>query len=149
MEKTVIAWTDGACKGNPGPGGWGVILTYAGNEKEISGSEDNTTNNRMEMIAVLEALRAVKLKHFNVNIHTDSNIVCRGINEWLPGWKAKGWKKSNNKQVENDDLWKLIDEELSKFSGKVFCTKVQAHSGIEMNERVDTLASNAAFALQV
>ena len=146
--KVIIAYTDGACKGNPGPGGWGYILTYKGHKKEASGGEKNTTNNRMEMVAVIEALKAIQKKDYDVHIHTDSNMVCLGINEWMDGWKKKGWTKSNKKPVENKDLWIELDGLIQEFTGEVKCIKVLAHSGVVLNEHVDQLASEAAIAQQ-
>lgn len=128
----VEIFTDGACSGNPGPGGWAALLRYNGHEKEISGGEADTTNNRMEMMAVIEALTALK-KPSRVKLYTDSQYVQKGVVEWMDGWKAKGWKK-----VKNVDLWQRIDSLLDVH--KVEFHWVRGHDGHEENERVDKLA---------
>ena len=129
---SVEIFTDGACSGNPGPGGWAALLRYKGVEKEISGGELETTNNRMEMMAVIEALAALK-KPSTVNLYTDSQYVQKGVTEWMDGWKAKGWKK-----VKNIDLWQRIDSEVARH--KVTFHWVRGHDGHVENERVDKLA---------
>lgn len=134
---SVEIYTDGACSGNPGPGGWGAILVYGDIEKEINGGEDDTTNNRMEMMAVIMALSALK-KSSDITLYTDSKYVQNGIEEWLPGWKAKGWKTTTKKPVKNQDLWEQIDSLISLHTLKIIWVK--GHSGHEMNERVDKLA---------
>ena len=109
----VDLFTDGACSGNPGPGGWGVILRWRGTDKELCGGEAETTNNRMEMQAVLEGLSALK-RPCQVHIHTDSQYVLKGVTEWLSGWKARGWKTADKKPVKNEDLWRALDEALAR-----------------------------------
>lgn len=134
MTKThVEIFTDGACSGNPGRGGWAALLRYNGHEKEISGGEGETTNNRMEMMAVIEALGALK-KPSIVKLYTDSQYVQKGVTEWMKGWKAKGWPD----RIKNQDLWKRIDSEISKHSVEFIW--VRGHDGHEENERVDKLA---------
>jgi ribonuclease HI len=134
MTKThVEIFTDGACSGNPGRGGWAALLRYNGHEKEISGGENDTTNNRMEMMAVIEALGALK-KPSIVKLYTDSQYVQKGVTEWMKGWKAKGWPD----RIKNQDLWKRIDSEISKHSVEFIW--VRGHDGHEENERVDKLA---------
>lgn len=129
---SVEIFTDGACSGNPGPGGWAALLRYKGVEKEISGGELETTNNRMEMMAVIEALAALK-KSSTVDLYTDSQYVQKGVTEWMDGWKARGWKK-----VKNIDLWQRIDSEVARH--KVTFHWVRGHDGHIENERVDKLA---------
>ena len=140
----VEIWTDGACKGNPGVGGWGAILRYQQNEKEISGGEPNTTNNRMELKAVIEALKALK-RSCNITIYTDSVYVKNGITLWLKNWKQKAWQTSNNKPVKNIELWQELDELASKHN--ISWQWVKGHSGHPENERADNLASSQAKAL--
>lgn len=130
---SVEIFTDGACSGNPGPGGWAALLRYKTVEKEISGGELETTNNRMEMMAVIEALAALK-KSSTVDLYTDSQYVQKGVTEWMKGWKAKGWPD----RIKNQDLWKRIDSEVSRH--KVTFHWVRGHDGHEENERVDKLA---------
>jgi ribonuclease HI len=130
---TVEIFTDGACSGNPGPGGWAALLRYNGHEKEISGGEWETTNNRMEMMAVIEALAALK-KPSRVDLYTDSQYVQRGVTEWMKGWKAKGWPA----RIKNQDLWVRIDSEMSRHD--VTFHWVRGHDGHIENERVDKLA---------
>jgi ribonuclease HI len=134
---SIIIYTDGACSGNPGPGGWGAYLKWNGHEKELSGGEVETTNNRMEMMAVIKALEALK-KNSDVKIYTDSKYVLQGATEWLEGWKARGWKGANKKPVKNQDLWERIDSLINQHSVTFFWVK--GHSGDENNERVDKLA---------
>jgi len=133
-------YTDGACRGNPGPGGWGVILRYQGKEKEISGAEAFTTNNRMELMAAIKGLQALKRK-CRVDLYTDSQYVRRGITEWIKGWKQKQWRNSQNKPVKNADLWQQLDD-LSQ-QHDVHWHWVKGHSGHPENERADTLATSA------
>jgi len=137
MAKIEI-FTDGACRGNPGPGGWGVLLRAGKHEKELCGGEQHTTNNRMEMTAVIMALQALSKKS-EVVLTTDSQYVRKGITEWLSGWKAKGWKTSSRKPVKNVDLWQQIDE-LSA-GHNIEWRWVKGHSGHAENERVDELAN--------
>ena len=136
----VEIFTDGACSGNPGPGGWGALLRFNGHEKELSGGEADTTNNRMEMMAVIEALGALK-KPSTVHLHTDSKYVMDGVNQWLEGWKARGWKTAAKKPVKNQDLWERIDSAISTHTVTFFWVK--GHSGHPDNERVDKLAVDA------
>ena len=136
MDKKVEIFTDGACSGNPGPGGWGAILRYNGHEKEISGGERETTNNRMEMMAVIEALAALT-KSSQVDLYTDSQYVQRGINEWMAGWKAKGWPA----KIKNQDLWQRIDSLIQLH--KVTFHWIRGHDGHPENERADALARAA------
>ena len=135
-------FTDGACSGNPGPGGWGVILRYRGTEKELSGGAPETTNNRMELTAVIEALKALK-RECDVVIHTDSRYVMDGVQQWLPNWKQNGWRTSNKKSpVKNVDLWQELDSLLQKHT--IRWIWVKGHNGHEENERVDKLARDFA-----
>jgi ribonuclease HI len=139
--KTVEIFTDGACKGNPGPGGWGAILRMGKHEKELSGSEPQTTNNRMEMTAVIKALEAL-IEPCEVKLHTDSKYVIDGITKWVAGWKRNGWKNASKQPVRNADLWhELIAAELRH---KVDWIWVRGHDGHVENERADRLASDAA-----
>lgn len=134
---SITIYTDGACSGNPGPGGWGAIMQWNGHEKELSGGEHETTNNRMEMMAVIKALEALK-NISSVTIYTDSKYVLQGATEWLEGWKARRWKSASKKEVKNQDLWEEIDSLIRIHSVKFIWVK--GHSGDEMNERVDKLA---------
>ena len=137
MTNHIEIYTDGACSGNPGPGGWGALMRYNGHEKELFGGEAETTNNRMEMMAVIEALGALK-KSSNVKLYTDSKYVLQGITEWLEGWKAKGWKTASKKPVKNKDLWERIDEQVQKHNVEFIWVK--GHAGHPENERADELA---------
>ena len=132
----VDMWSDGACTGNPGPGGWAVIMRSGKSEKALSGGERETTNNRMEITAALEGLRALKMA-CNVRIFTDSTYLLQGATEWMPGWKARGWKRKGGKLL-NVDLWQAMDLELEKH--QVEWVWVKGHAGHEMNERADRLA---------
>lgn len=143
-EKIVEVFTDGACSGNPGPGGWGAILRFNGTEKEISGAESQTTNNRMEMTAVIRALQALN-RSCKIRIHTDSTYVMHGVTQWLQGWKAKGWKTADKKPVKNRDLWEELDALLQNHD--VEWEWVRGHSGHIENERADALARNAILTL--
>lgn len=127
--------------GNPGPGGWGALLRYGTNEKELSGNETETTNNRMEMMAIIQALEALKSK-CEVQLYTDSKYVLQGMTEWLPGWKARGWKTADKKPVKNVDLWQRLEEAATRH--KVHWHWVKGHNGHPENERVDELARIAA-----
>jgi ribonuclease HI len=138
---SITIYTDGACSGNPGPGGWGAILQWNDHEKELSGGEAETTNNRMEMMAVIKGLEALKHNKSPVTLYTDSKYVLQGATEWLEGWKARGWKSANKKPVKNQDLWEQIDSLLQDHS--VTFIWVKGHAGHEMNERVDKLAVSA------
>lgn len=134
----VELFTDGACKGNPGPGGWGVLMRYGEIEKELCGGENLTTNNRMEMLAVISGLEALT-RPSDVKIVTDSQYVQKGINEWLAGWKARGWKTADKKPVKNVDLWQRLEAALLPHSVK--WQWVKGHSGHTENERADQLAN--------
>lgn len=136
----VEIYTDGACSGNPGPGGWGAVLRWNGHEKELSGGEAETTNNRMEMMAVIEALGALK-KPSVVDLYTDSKYVMQGITEWLAGWKARGWRTAAKKPVKNQDLWERIDSAIA--THEVTFHWVKGHAGHPENERADRLAVDA------
>ncbi|EEF80066.1 ribonuclease HI [Methylophaga thiooxydans] len=136
----VEIFTDGACSGNPGPGGWGAILRSSGTEKELSGSEKQTTNNRMEMMAVIVALEALK-RPCRVTITTDSQYVIKGMTEWLPGWKAKNWKTAAKKPVKNVELWQRLDNAINQH--EVEWQWVRGHQGHVENERADQLAVRA------
>ncbi len=135
--KTTDIYTDGACSGNPGPGGWGAILRYKGSEKEISGFERQTTNNRMEMKAVIEAFRMLK-EPCVVRVHTDSQYLRNGITVWINGWKRNGWKTKSRQPVKNRELWEALDELSQKH--QVEWVWVQGHAGHPENERCDELA---------
>ena len=135
--KKIEIFTDGACSGNPGIGGYAAILRYLDKEKEISGGEKNTTNNRMEMMAVIKALEAVKEK-CSITIYTDSQYVFKGANEWLNTWKKSGWKTSGKKNVKNIDLWQVLEQLILKHD--ISWKWVKGHAGHPENERVDTLA---------
>ena len=138
----IEVFTDGACSGNPGAVGWGVILRYGEIEKELSGGEENTTNNRMELTAVIEALKALK-KECDITIYTDSRYVMDGVQEWMPNWKLNGWKTTNKKSpVKNVELWQILDSLLSKH--KIKWVWVKGHNGHPENERVDKLARDEA-----
>lgn len=139
--KQVDIFTDGACKGNPGPGGWGVLLRMGRHEKEMAGSEPQTTNNRMEMTAVIRALNAL-IEPCEVTVHTDSRYVIDGMTRWIAGWKKRGWVNASKQPVKNADLWHDLIEAAARH--KVHWEWVRGHSGHVENERVDRLASNAA-----
>ena len=138
--KKVEIFTDGACRGNPGPGGWGVLLRYEGTEKTLLGSAPETTNNRMEMTAVIEALKTLQ-RACSIELTTDSQYVIKGINEWLTGWKKRGWKTANRKPVKNEDLWREMDSLVNGHEIKWHW--VRGHSGHRENELVDQLANDA------
>jgi ribonuclease HI len=133
----VVIYTDGACSGNPGPGGWGAILFWGEHVKEICGGETATTNNRMELMAAIQALELLK-RPCKVELHTDSQYVMQGITEWIRGWKARGWKTADKKPVKNDDLWRRLDE--ARLRHDVAWRWVKGHNGHEHNERADFLA---------
>ena len=140
MNKVVI-YTDGACKGNPGPGGWGALLRAAdGAEKELCGGEAQTTNNRMEMMAVIEALTALK-RPCHVVLHVDSQYVLKGMTEWLQGWKAKGWRTAAKQPVKNVDLWQRLDALVHQSEHRIEWQWVKGHAGDPGNERADALAN--------
>ena len=136
--KQVEAFTDGACSGNPGPGGWGVLLRHDGNERELYGGEAETTNNRMELLAAIEALSALK-QPCHVQLTTDSTYVRDGITKWLQNWKNNGWKTAAKKPVKNQDLWMRLDEQTVRH--RVEWRWVKGHSGHPENERADALAN--------
>jgi ribonuclease HI len=135
----VTIYTDGACSGNPGPGGWGALLVWNGKEKELSGGERQTTNNRMELTAAIEALSALK-RPCRVTLYTDSEYLQRGITEWMPGWKARGWKRKEG-ALANVELWQALDHLLEQHT--VRWAWVKGHAGHPQNERVDRLARAA------
>ncbi len=136
----VEVFTDGGCRGNPGPGGWGVLLRYNGQEKTLNGAEPDTTNNRMELMAAIQAFEALK-RPCRVCITTDSQYVKNGVTQWMAGWKKKGWKTANNQPVKNQDLWQRLERAMA--SHQVDWHWVRGHSGHLENERVDELANLA------
>ena len=136
--KTVELFSDGACKGNPGPGGWGVLLRYGEHEKSLSGGEDNTTNNRMELTAVIKGLAELK-ESCEVSVTTDSQYVRKGITEWIAKWKQNGWRTSAKKPVKNSDLWKQLDSEAARH--QMTWHWIKGHSGHRENEIADELAN--------
>lgn len=138
--KKIKCFSDGSCLGNPGPGGWAALLFYNDSEKVLSGSESHTTNNRMELMAAIEGLKALK-ESCDVLMVTDSQYVQKGITEWMVKWKQNGWRTANRKEVKNADLWKQLDEEVQKHHVK--WEWVKGHSGHPENERVDQLARDA------
>ncbi len=140
MSKTVKLYTDGACSGNPGPGGWGALMIWNGHEKEMSGGVPETTNNRMELTAVIEGLKALN-RECVVDVYNDSKYVMQGITEWMAGWKAKGWKTAAKKPVKNQDLWIALDEQVQSHTVKFHWVK--GHAGHPENERADSLATSA------
>jgi ribonuclease HI len=137
MTPQVVIHTDGACSGNPGPGGWGAVLHYGANEKELWGGELATTNNRMELMAAIQALEALK-RPCRVELHTDSKYVQQGIRDWIHAWKARGWKTADKKPVKNEDLWRRLDEARARH--EVDWRWVKGHAGHAHNERADELA---------
>lgn len=136
--KEIEVFTDGACRGNPGPGGWGVLLRFNGHEKELWGGEPDTTNNRMELTAAIEGLKALK-ESCKVDLTTDSQYVRLGITEWMINWKKRGWKTADKKPVKNVDLWQALDEQAARH--QVVWHWVKGHSGHRENEIVDQLAN--------
>jgi len=142
-EPVVEAYTDGACKGNPGIGGWGVLLRCGGRERELFGGAPHTTNNRMELTAVIEALLALTARS-QVRLYTDSQYVQLGISEWIHGWKRRGWKTADKKPVKNEDLWRRLDELAAQHS--VEWLWVRGHDGHPENERADVLANRGVEA---
>jgi ribonuclease HI len=136
----VVVHTDGACSGNPGPGGWGAILTFGDHEKELKGGETNTTNNRMELMAAISALEALK-KPCRVDLHTDSQYLRNGIMSWIANWKRNGWRTADKKPVKNVDLWQRLEAALGQHQIKWHWVK--GHAGHDMNERADELARAA------
>ena len=144
-SELIQIYTDGACRGNPGPGGWGALLKFGSKEKQLYGGESLTTNNRMELRAVIEALSALK-RPCNVSVTSDSTYVLKGINEWLPNWKKRGWLTSGKKPVKNEDLWKSLDS--LKSVHNIEWHWVKGHSGHLENELVDQLANKGIDELQ-
>ncbi len=141
MSSKVHVWTDGACLGNPGPGGWGALLRWNGTERELSGGEAETTNNRMELMAAIQALETLK-RPCEVILTTDSQYVRKGITEWMTNWKRNGWRTASKKPVKNAELWQRLDRARERH--RVQWDWVKGHSGHPENERADELASNAA-----
>jgi ribonuclease HI len=137
-NKPVTVYTDGACRGNPGPGGWGAMLQYNGLTKELYGGEKETTNNRMELTAVISALEALN-RPCQVRLYSDSKYVLQGITEWLENWKKRGWRTATNKPVKNDDLWRRLD--VVKNKHQIEWVWVKGHSGDQGNDRADALAN--------
>jgi ribonuclease HI len=137
MSGRVAIWTDGACSGNPGPGGWGAVLTFDGTEKDLCGGEQLTTNNRMELTAAIMALEALK-RPCEIDLHTDSQYVRGGITGWMAGWKRNGWKTSDKKPVKNVELWQKLEDAAARHQVKWHW--VRGHAGDPMNERADELA---------
>jgi len=137
----VDIFTDGACSGNPGPGGWGVVMRWNGEEKEIYGGETDTTNNRMELMAAIRGLESLK-REMQVRVHTDSTYVKDGITKWIHGWKNNGWKTAAKKPVKNQDLWQMLDKAISEHN--VEWHWVKGHAGHPENERADELARRGA-----
>lgn len=138
MSTRVIVHTDGACSGNPGPGGWGAILQYNGHTRELKGGEANTTNNRMELTAAIEALNTLK-RPCEVELHTDSQYMRDGITKWIHGWKRNGWRTSAKKPVKNAELWQALDAAMQRHA--VSWHWVKGHAGHDLNERADVLAN--------
>lgn len=145
MADTIHIWTDGACSGNPGPGGWGAVLKWNGHEKELSGGERETTNNRMEMLGAIEALNALK-KPSKVKLHVDSKYVMDGATKWIHGWKRNGWKTADRKPVKNADLWAALETAAARH--EIEWKWVKGHADDEMNHRADELARNAIKAFR-
>jgi ribonuclease HI len=145
MSQVVEIWTDGACSGNPGPGGWGAVLKMGETEKDISGGERATTNNRMELMGAIEALNALK-KPCNVRLHTDSKYVQHGITQWIHNWKKKGWRTASGSPVANADLWQALEAAAARHT--IEWQWVKGHAGDVMNERADALARAAIKALK-
>ncbi|CAN5178337.1 ribonuclease HI [soil metagenome] len=141
----VIIHTDGACKGNPGPGGWGAILQAGGKTKEMSGGETLTTNNRMELMGAIMALEALT-RPCTIDLHTDSKYVMDGITSWIHGWKARGWKTADKKPVKNEDLWKRLDAARARHEVKWHWVK--GHAGHALNERADQLANRGILEMR-
>jgi ribonuclease HI len=137
VNEAVEVWTDGACSGNPGPGGWGAILAYKGKERELSGGEAMTTNNRMELMGAISALETLT-RPCTVALHTDSQYLRQGITSWIHGWKKNGWKTADRKPVKNEELWKRLETALGRH--KIEWKWVKGHAGDVMNERADVLA---------
>lgn len=139
-EDRVEIFTDGACSGNPGPGGWGLILRWRGHERELNGGEPETTNNRMELMAAIQGLESLK-RPSKVTVHTDSTYVMDGITKWIHGWKRNGWRTAAKKPVKNEDLWRRLDAALAQHD--IQWQWVKGHAGHPENERADALAREA------
>ena len=137
MSNRVTAYTDGACSGNPGPGGWGAILIFGEHRKELCGGESPTTNNRMELLAAIMALEALS-RSCDVDVHTDSQYLRNGVTQWIHGWKRNGWKTASKQPVKNEDLWKRLDEARARHN--IEWHWVKGHAGHDLNERADELA---------
>jgi len=137
-DTVVIIYTDGACRGNPGPGGWGVILSYKNKVKELFGGEKETTNNRMELMATIQALEALT-RPCAVQLNSDSSYVLKGITEWMPNWKKRGWKTASRTPVKNEDLWRRLDASIA--GHQIEWKWVKGHSGDKGNDRADALAN--------
>jgi ribonuclease HI len=137
MSARVAIWTDGACSGNPGPGGWGAVLCYDGHEKDLCGGEAQTTNNRMELMGAISALEALS-RPCPVDLHTDSQYLRGGVTGWINNWKRNGWRTADKKPVKNDDLWRRLDEAAARHD--IAWKWVRGHAGDAMNERADALA---------
>ena len=140
--KAITIYSDGACKGNPGPGGWGAVLRYGGAEKRIKGGEPGTTNNRMELTAAIQALDSLR-EACEVTLFTDSTYVMKGLNEWLPGWKRRGWRTADGKAVKNQDLWERLDAACARH--KIEWRWVKGHAGDPGNELADQLANEGCL----
>ncbi len=147
MSEVIEIYTDGACRGNPGKGGWGALLRFRGKEKELYGGDPATTNNRMELLAVIRALEALKRPGCRVVLYSDSRYVLSGMTEWLPGWKARGWKTSAKKPVLNAELWQRLDELAAEHD--IEWRWVKGHSGHPENERADQLANRGIDELTI
>lgn len=145
VEQQVVIYTDGACKGNPGPGGWGAFLQMGQHTKELCGGEENTTNNRMELTAVIRALEALK-RPVSVQIHTDSKYVQQGISTWIHGWKKNGWRTADKKPVKNADLWQILDAAAARH--RIEWLWVKGHAGDIGNEQADALANRGVEELR-
>ncbi|MDH5392762.1 MAG: ribonuclease HI [Gammaproteobacteria bacterium] len=143
-EKIVELYTDGACRGNPGPGGWGVLMRYDGQEKELCGGEEETTNNRMELMAAIMGLESLT-RPCKVRLTSDSKYVLQGITEWIDNWKKRGWKNAAKKPVKNDDLWKRLD--LARQAHEIEWVWVKGHNGHDENEKADELANRGVDSL--
>lgn len=139
MSERIVIYTDGACRGNPGPGGWGAVLRFRGKEKRLHGGDPQTTNNRMELLAVIRALEALKSGGQQIDLYSDSRYVLQGIEDWLPGWKARGWKTAARKPVKNVELWQALDELAGQHD--IRWHWVRGHSGDPGNELADELAN--------
>ena len=139
-KESVVIYTDGACSGNPGPGGWGSVLLYRGHRRELSGGEAETTNNRMEMMAVIQALETLS-RPCDIVLHTDSTYVMKGMTEWLEQWKSRGWRTASKAPVKNVELWQRLEKAIERHN--VNWRWVKGHSGVPENERADELAREA------